>query len=123
MLLLLYFTVLTLTSLVFDNGLPLNRWELRTVGVFLEYVVVHFKHRLAKQLWHWKDSMWLYVKFTGNECLISHASQVSHCKHDNCMFCSWMGKVVAIKDEQSFFTSSTQNCGYLQKCLLHTLHL
>jgi hypothetical protein len=34
--------------------------------------VVHFKPRLTKQLQHWRNRTWLYVHFTGNECLLAH---------------------------------------------------
>jgi hypothetical protein len=29
---------------------------------------------LTKQLWHWKNSTWLYVESSGNKCLMSYAS-------------------------------------------------
>jgi hypothetical protein len=43
-------------------------WYNLTAVVPFSCVAVYFKHRLTRKLHHWKNSTWLYVQFTGNEC-------------------------------------------------------
>jgi hypothetical protein len=82
----------------------------------LKCISVHYKAQTYKVITTLKAKQQAYVQFIGNACLMSNIKPL--CKHDDCVFWCWMGKVA---EPNQSFTSCTINFGFLQKCSQHKL--
>jgi hypothetical protein len=99
------------------------------IGIFWQFVwvVVYCKHRLTSQLQHWHNSAWLYMQFTGNECLMSNVpvhdqptanvNVVYHIQWQNYIL-TLNGKVIGIKDQSSPVQSSKLLLDHMSKAVL-----
>lgn len=83
------------------------------INTFSESIVVHFKQRYTKQLWHWKNSTWLYIQFIQNKYLMYMINSLS--------LSIWQLYVLLLNgedgsDKRQVAIHIILNLNFLQKC-------